>query len=160
MLIISPTMIQHVPVRSMLKLLLLSQMTNKYFMLKKYRVEVGRLIIASHVFILAPILQLHNKYSCSLYITCQLTSPTVYSCGSSLIHAEVFQVPYSCVQCCWAKLCEIEVNPAILPQFCQPIITVNALGLVDPLCFMSLKVTIHIVHFGVAMCRSRHRGYL
>lgn len=95
-------------------------------MLKKYRLEVGRLIIASHIFILPPILELHNKNSFSRYITCQLTSPTVYSCGSSLIHAEVFQVPYSCVQCCRAKLCEIEVNPALLLQFCQPIITVNA----------------------------------
>lgn len=57
--------------------------------------------------VLPPILELHNKNSCSLCLICQLSSPTVYSCSSSLIHAEVFRVP-----CGWTTelLCKLVWN--------------------------------------------------
>lgn len=128
--------------------------------IEKYRAEVGRLMIASCVFILPPILELHNKNCCSPYLICQFISPTIYSCRSSLIDAAVFQVTCSCVQCSQAKLCEAEVIPAILCQFCQPMITANISGLADPVCFPDLKVTIHTPHFGTAIYRNRHRDYL
>lgn len=91
-------------------------MTNKYCMLEKIQGRGGKAGYCKLCFpdsVLPPISELHNKNSCSLYLTCQFTSPTVYSRSSSLIHAEVFQVPYSHVQCCCANLCETKVNPAV-----------------------------------------------
>lgn len=92
-------------------------MTNKICMSEKIPGRGGKAGYCKLYFpdsALPPILELHNKNICSLCLTSQLTSPTVYSCSSSLIHAEVVQGPYSWnLQSCCANLCETRVNPAL-----------------------------------------------